>query len=161
LLLLKRGGEQVGEEPDREGQRELHERDHQEEGQRDDPEQVGQHAHEQVVLSPRECLAAQHLPQQLRRDLGVGREQLRPVPVVRRRVAHRVPRPSRRPPRRRPINNLGRRPRGFLGGRHRAQRPRLLLQRRPARHQGAPRRQPPSRPIATEQQLPLRREGRP
>jgi hypothetical protein len=155
VALLKRGREQVGEEPDGEGQRELHEGHHHEEGQRDHPQQVGQHPHKQVVLSPRERDAAEQTHQQLPGNLGVGGEQLGAVPVVQRRLASHVPRPARRPPRGR--TRLLR----LLRRRRRAQHAHVLLQGRPARPDARASRKPPARAQSSGEQLPLRRQRRP
>ena len=71
MLLLEGRRQQVGEEPQRERQRKLHERHHQEEGERDDPSEVRQHADEQVVLpAGAERLAARELADEAPRDLA-------------------------------------------------------------------------------------------
>mmetsp|Transcript_6311 Transcript_6311/g.20215 ORF Transcript_6311/g.20215 Transcript_6311/m.20215 type:complete len:207 (-) Transcript_6311:151-771(-) len=124
MLLLERGRQQVWEEPDRKRQRKLHHRHEEEEGERDDAQQIAQHPHQQAVLAPREDATAHHLHQQLRGDPRVGGEQLAPVPVVRRHLLCVVPHPLRRPPRRW---------RCLLRLRLGSKRTRVKQQRRPAR----------------------------
>mmetsp|Transcript_13457 Transcript_13457/g.32085 ORF Transcript_13457/g.32085 Transcript_13457/m.32085 type:complete len:251 (+) Transcript_13457:1959-2711(+) len=97
VLLLEGGRQKVGEDAQREGQRELHERHQHEEGERDDAREVGEHADEQVVLAPREAVAEGQSLEEARGDRSVGHEELGAVVVVQQHLLPRGVEPRGRP----------------------------------------------------------------